>query len=193
MAMKNRCLIIALTMVVAACGSPHWITATYDQFPVNRGLVKRGEQPFRVIALIPGGGDVADAVGVELTKRGFQTVAPVSTTSMVSGVDFKAVSEHRIPARRNPGEIDKLRQQLGARGVDLFMVFHVTDFEPRQWREHKFWQQADYMMFSTRHTGPGYFGDIASGRWANIDNRAKSPADAAVEIVNSMAMGGGAI
>lgn len=193
--MKRTIAFLIFTSIVAlaSCAPPFWTTATYDQFPINRGLAKRGEHLFKVIALVPGGGDVANAVGVELAKRGFVIISLESTTSMVTGVDFKAVSEHRIPARRNPGEIDKLRQQLGAEGIDAFLVFNDREFKPRQWREQAYWQQADYMIFSTRHTGIGYFGDITNGRWANIENRAKSPSEAAVEIVNSMAMGGGAI
>ena len=184
---------LASGVFLAACAPPFWTTSTYEQFPLNRGFAKRGEHLIKVIALVPGGGDVADAVGVELAKRGFAIVSPDSTMSMVTGIDFKAVIDHRIPARRNPAEMDKLRQQLSAKGVDAFMVFNVQDFKPRQWRDNAYWQQANYMMYSTLQTGIGYFGEIAIGQWANIENRAKSPSDAAVEIVNNMAMGGGAL
>jgi hypothetical protein len=190
---KITLLILASNLVLASCAAPFWTTSSYDQFPINRGQAKQGENLIKVIALAPGGGDVADAVGAELVKRGFVIVSPESTTNMVTGVDFKAVSEHRIPARRNLGEMDKLRQQLSAKGVDAFLVFNAQDFKPRQWREHAYWQQADYKIFSTLRTGPTFFGEIVSGQWANIDNRAKSATEAAVEIVNSMAMGGGSI
>jgi len=184
---------LASGVFLAACAPPFWTTSTYEQFPLNRGLAKHGDRLINVIALVPGEGDVADAVGIELAKRGFVIVSAASTISMASGVDFKAISDHAIPARRNLAEMDKLRQQLSAKGVDAFLVFNDRDFKPRQWRDNPYWQQASYMTYSTQYTGIGYFGEIASGRWANIDNRAKSPSDAAVEMVNSMAMGGGAI
>jgi hypothetical protein len=193
--MKRTLALLILTSCIflTACAPPFWTTSTYEQFPLNRGLAKHGDRLIKVIALVPGEGDVADAVGIELAKRGFVIVSAASTMSMAAGVDFKAISEHGIPARRNMAEMDKLRQQLSAKGVDAFLVFNDRDFKPRQWRTNPYWQQASYMTYSTQYTGIGYFGEIASGQWANIDNRAKSPSDAAVEIVNSMAMGGGAI
>ncbi|MGE0559786.1 MAG: hypothetical protein AB7E73_15555 [Burkholderiales bacterium] len=193
--MKRKIALLMLTSSVflAACAPPFWTTSTYEQFPMNRGMVKKGERLIKVIALVPGEGDVADAVGIELAKRGFVIVSAASTRSMAAGIDFKVISDHAIPARRNLGEMDKLRQQLSVRGVDAFLVFNDKDFKPRQWRDNAYWQQASYMAYSTLYAGPGYFGEIASGRWANIENRAKSPSDAAVEIVNSMAMGGGSI
>ncbi len=188
-----RLAMIAPIFFLTACGAPYWKTSTFDQFPINRGSAARGTPPIKVIALVPGGGDVADSIGVELAKRGFVIVPAASTIGKAAGVDFKAVSEHHIPARRNPGEIDKLRGQLLRHGVDAFLIVQTHDFNPRQWRDNPYWQQASYQIYSTLHSGIGYFGYVSYGQWANIDKHAKGPSEAAVEIVNSMAQGPGAL
>jgi hypothetical protein len=117
----------ASAALLAACGAPRWDTATYDQFPLNWRRAERGAEVIRVIALVPGGSALSDAIGVELARRGFVIIEPASTVGMVTGVDFKAVLEHHIPARRNPVEMWKLRNQLHARGVNAFLIVRTHD------------------------------------------------------------------
>jgi len=80
------------------------------------------------------------------------------------------------------------RNPLRVQGVDVFLIVRGDRFNPRQWREHAYWQQADFWIHSTHQASMLFNGEIAYGGWANIDSRAKSPSEAAVEIVNSMAM-----
>ena len=76
--------------------------------------------------------------------------------------------------------------QLHAQGIDAFLVLKADGFAPRQWRQYAFWQTADTHLYSThpdlRGNPHSYWG------WVNIDStRAKSPSEAAVEIVTRMA------
>ncbi len=186
--------VMATLPFLISCGPPRWETARYDQFPFNWSRVKSGEV-IKVIALVPGGGVVGDAIGVELAKRGFVIIPTATTVSMVTGVDFKAIAEHYIPARRNPGEIRNLGDQLGVQGVDAFLVVRANDFSPRQYLGHTYWQSADISIFSARGFEESNYagGAIYRHSWANIHDRPKSPAEAAAEIVKNLAFGPGAI
>lgn len=194
--MKRRSTLTSMASAafLSACGAPRWDTARYDQFPLNWRRAERGAALIRVIAIVPGGGALSDAVGVELAKRGFVIIEPASTVGMVTGVDFKAVAEHPIPARRNPVEMWKLRNQLHARGVDAFMIVRVHDFAPRPYLGRLFWQQAELEIHSTTEENATSNGAIAGTFWANLrHDRAQTPPEAAAEMVKNLARGPGAI
>lgn len=182
--------VTASLALLAACAAPRWDTATYEQFHLNW----RRAQPIRVIAMVPGGGELADAVGVELAKRRFVVIEPTSTASMVTDVDFKAVLELNIRARPNDVALWKLRNQLQTRGVDAFVIVRAHDFSPRPYLGRLFWQQADLEVYSTTEENATSNGAIAGTGWANLrDDRSQSPAEAAAELVKNLARGPGAI
>lgn len=186
--------LMASVLLLAGCASPRWDTATYDQFPLNWGRAKKGSPPIRVIALVPGGGVLAEAVGVELAKRGFVVVPSTSTTKMAPDVNFRAVMDSHIPARRDPGEVWKLRHALHAHGVDGFLIVRAHDFIPKQYLGRTFWQQADLEIHSTTGENPIFNGAIAGTAFANFHNdRASSPSEAAVTMVTNLARGPGGI
>ena len=68
--------------------------------------------PIRVIAIAPGGGVLADAVGGELTNRGFQIIDPGSTMRLVGRVNLTEFDVTR------PESIRQLRDQ----GVDAVLA-----------------------------------------------------------------------
>ena len=181
-----RLAIVAPMLFLAACGLPYWYASTFDQFPVNRGRAEKGGL-IKVVALMPGGGVVGDAIGTELAKRGFVISPPASTMSMVTGVDLKIVYETYMLAGRPSGEMEKLRNQLRTQGVDAFLVVRADRFNPRQFQKYAYFQQANYAIYSTQGGTLHPSGEIYSGGWGNIDDRPKSPSEAAVEIVNRMA------
>lgn len=186
--------LLALVLLLTSCGPPRWVTATYDQFPLNWSRAKRGLEPIKVIALVPGGGVVADAIGAELAKRGFVIIPMASTMRMVSGVDFKAVAEHYIPARRNWGELRKLGDALHARGADAFLIVRADKFDPRAYLGKTYWQEVHATLYASGFDESNFGGDpIASPPWFNIHDRPKTPAEAAAEIVENLAVGPGAI
>lgn len=195
--LMNRFIVIALMVSlvhVAGCAAPRWETATYDRFPLNWARARRGEDLIKVIALVPGGGVLADAVGVELAKRGFVVIPSISTMDMVPEVNFKAVSEHYIPSRRNAGEMWKLRHALRARDVDAFLIVRDHNFVPKQYLGRTYWQQAELEIHSTTEENPIFNGAIAGTAFANLHNsRASSPSEAAVMMVDNLARGPGGI
>ncbi len=190
---------VALTLLaafglLAGCAAPRWETATYERFALNRGRAEKGNDLIKVVAVVPGGGALAEAVGVELAKRGFVVIASTGTVGMAADVDFKAVSEHHIPARRNPGEMWKLRHALQARGVHAFLIVRTHDFAPRPYLGRIFWQQAELEIHSTTEENPAFNGAIAGTGFANLrDDRASTPSEAAADMVNRIAMGPGGI
>ncbi|MBM3729180.1 MAG: hypothetical protein FJW40_27625 [Acidobacteria bacterium] len=124
---------MASLFLLAGCAAPRWETATFDRFPLNWGRAERGAAPIRVVALVPGGGVLAEAIGSELAKRGFVVVPSTTTVTMAPDVNFKAVLDHHVPARRNSGEMWKLRHALHARGVDAFLIVRAHDFVAKQY------------------------------------------------------------
>jgi hypothetical protein len=173
--------LIFFPLVLAACAQPPSpAVATADQFPMAGGT-----NPIKVIAILPGGGVLADAMGAELAKRGFVIHPASSTASMVTGVDFKAVAESYIPKRENPAAVINLKNQLLAKGVDAFLVVaRPQDFTPRQFRDAPYFQSASIHLYSTWEVA-NFF---SSYGWSNGDkDRAKSPEEAAAAIVTNMA------
>ena len=190
--MKRRVAIafIASLFFQAGCATSHWKTATYDQFPLNRRRSKSKNDLIKVIALVPGGGILADAIGIELAKRGFVVITPTSTVNMATGVDFKAISEHHIPARRAPDEMWKLRKVLRARNVGAFLVVRAHDFVPRQHLGYMFWQSATLDIHSTNDEEDRDFsGPIGGTFFFNTHkDRPSSPSEAAASMVERLAM-----
>jgi len=186
--------LVASLPLLASCGAPRWVTATYDQFPLNWSRAKADRGLIKVVAMVPGGGAIADAVGVELSRRGFEVISMASTACMVNDVDFKAIAEDYIPSRRNPRAMRELGDQLHARGVDAFVIVRAQDFSPRQHLGRAYWQSAHISIFASGFDERNYGGDaIAGGPWVNIHDRPMSPSEAAVEIVENLAWGSGAI
>ena len=153
---------IASILFLAGCASQSPATARHDQFPMARA-------PYSVkaIAILPDGGVLAEAIGVELASRGFTIFTATSTMSMVTGVDWKAVSQVYIPGRTNPGEVENLTNQLHAQGIDAFLVLKANDLAPRRWQQYAYWQTADTHLYNThpglRDNPHSYWG------WVNID------------------------
>ena len=182
--MKQAIALVAIASILflGACASQSPATARHDQFPMAKG-------PYSVkaIAILPGGGDLAEAIGVELARRGFIISTPASTVSIVTGVDWKVVSELYKPGRNNPGEVEKLMAQLRAQGIDAFLVLKADGFAPRRWQQYAYWQTVDIHLYSTH---PDLKGKLhSSWGWVNTDNmRTKSPAEAAFEIVTRMSL-----
>lgn len=172
--------VASLNFFAACAQSFNPATATYDQF-----RMAKGPYPVKVIAILPGG-ELADAIGVELGKRGFVVFPASSTVNLVTGVDFKAVAESYIPKRENPRAVENLKSQLLSQGIDAFLtVVRPDDFTPRQWRDNPYWQTASIHLYSTHpEMGHGY----STLLWANVDkNRAKTPSEAAADVVTSLA------
>jgi hypothetical protein len=185
--------VVCGSLVLSACATAYWESSTYDKFPINKGKAQRGENLFRTIAVIPGGGIVADAIGVELAKRGFVIHPPAATQAMAKGVDFRAIAEHYNPARRNPAEMARLRTLLFAKGVDAFLVVRAADFEPRPRSGRAYWQRADYVLYGTDYASVLRGDEILASNWFNIHDRPQSPSQAAAEIVNHLASSAGAL
>ena len=174
-------LATALALLLAACASQSPATARHDQFPMARA-------PYSVkaIAILPDGGVLADAIGEELARRGFTVYTVASTMRLVSGVDWNAVSKVFIPGRTNPDEVENLMRQLHAQGIDAFIVLKADGFAPRRWQQYAYWQTVGTHLYSTHPELRG--NPISYWGWVNTDNqRARSAAEAAVEIVTRMA------
>ena len=190
----RRCVmaLLVLPTVLAGCTSPRWETATYDRFPFNWGRAERGLGLIRVVALTPGAGELSEAIGVELAKRGFVVVPAASTVAMAVSVDFDAVSVRR--SLRSPAETAKLRHALYARGVDAFLVVRAHDFSPRPYLGRLFWQQAEVELHGTTDEYAASRGAFAGTAFANLrDDRPSTASEAARDIVTRLAIGPGAI
>ena len=186
--------LMASLLLVTGCTTPHWESATFDQFLINRGRVKNGDGLIRVVAMVPGGGALAEAVGSELAGRGFKVVPSATLLGMDTGVDFKAVSERARPGQGNTAGLWKLRHALHARGVDAFVIVRDQDFAPRPHMGRRFWQQADLEVYSTTGENATSNGAIAGTGFVNLlDGRASTAAEAAADMVTRIAMGPGAL
>lgn len=193
--MKRTVLaLVASSLLLAACAAPRWETATYDQFPLNWARARNGTGLVKVIALTPGAGELSEAIGNELAKRGFVIVPVTTTVDMARDVDFRAIAEHYIPARRNPAEMWKLRHALSARGVDAFLIVLAHDFAPRPNLGRAFWQQAYVEVYSTTEENASSNGAIAGTGFVNFrPDRASSPTEAAQSLLTNLAIGPGAL
>ncbi|CAN7780840.1 hypothetical protein LJR296_007991 [Cupriavidus necator] len=129
-----------------------------------------------MIALTPGGGLMADAVGVELANRGFTIIDPSSTSNMMIRLNLNEVEVAK------PEGLTKLREQ----GIDALLIVRTVggyDQQP---------QSASARMNSTQS------GQLLAGvTWQNgYGGMAGSPADrvmrkglseAAIEIADALA------
>jgi hypothetical protein len=162
---------IALALVFAAllggCAS-----SKMSSLPV----VSQAKHTVKVIAFAPGGGLLADAVGVELLNRGFTVIDSTTTSSMMVRLNLKEVEITR------PEGLSKLKDQ----GIDAYLVVRGGggyDEQP---------QSASARMNSTHN------GQVLAGvTWQNgYGGAAGSPADrvmrkglseAAAEIATALA------
>jgi hypothetical protein len=110
-----------------------------------------------VIALAPGGGLIADAVGIELANRAFTIIDPSSTSSMMVRLNLNEIEITR------PEGLAKLKEQ----GIDAFLTVRGAGGYDQQL------QSASARMTST-HNGKL----LAGVTWQNgYGGRAGSPAD----------------
>ena len=187
---RGATALLVSVVLLAGCAAPRWETATYENFPLNWDRAKSGSALIRVIALTPGGGALSEAIGIELAKRGFVIMPVATTVTMATDVDFNAISDPRVPARRSPGEMRKLRYALYARGVDAFLIVRAHDFAARPHMGRAFWQQADLEVHSTTGVNATSNGAIAGTAFVNFHNdRPSSPAEAAQALVSNLARG----
>jgi hypothetical protein len=109
------------------------------------------------IAFAPGGGLLADAVGVELANRGFTVIDPMATSNMLVRLNLTEIEVAR------PEGLAKLKSQ----GIDAYLV--VRGAEGRDGRP----ESASARMNST-HTGQVLAGVTWQNGWGG---QAGSPAD----------------
>ena len=158
---------LASTLAISGCASSK-ISSTPISSQVKH-LVK-------VIAFAPGGGLLADAVGIELSNRGFTVIDSSSTSSMMVRLNLNEVEISK------PEGLVKFKGQ----GIDAMLVVRAAggyDQQP---------QSASARMTSTHN------GQVLAGvTWQNgFGGAAGSPADrvmrkglteAAAEIANTLA------
>ena len=120
-------------------------------------VATQAKHSVKVIAFAPGGGLLADAVGVELSNRGFTVIDSSTTSSMMVRLNLNEIEITR------PEGLAKLKEQ----GIDAFLVVRGAggyDQNP---------QSASARMNST-HNGQV----IAGVTWQNgFGGTAGSPAD----------------
>ena len=89
-------VLVASVVLLGGCatsGSPYAHLSTFDQFPINAGRSSSGQALIKVVAVVPGAGGLADAVGAELGKRGFTVITAAEIATMLGEVDFRGVYE----------------------------------------------------------------------------------------------------
>jgi hypothetical protein len=164
---RRNALILVATGILGACASSKMST-----LPPST----QAKHSVKVIAFAPGGGLMADAVGVELSNLGFTVIDSSTTTSMMVRLNLNEVEITR------PEGLAKLKEQ----GIDAFLVIRTAggyDQNP---------QSASARMNSTHN------GQVLAGvTWQNgFGGVAGSPADrvmrkgltdAASEIANALA------
>lgn len=157
---------VSLPLLIGGCASSK----------VSSMALAAVKQSVRVIALTPGGGLMADAVGVELANRGFTIIDPSSTSNMMIRLNLNEVEVAK------PEGLTKLREQ----GIDALLIVRTVggyDQQP---------QSASARMNSTQS------GQLLAGvTWQNgYGGMAGSPADrvmrkglseAAIEIADALA------
>jgi hypothetical protein len=132
--------------------------------------------PIKTIAMMPGGGLMADAVAVELANKGFTIIDAASTSSMISRVNAKELEIS------NPESLSRIRAQ----GVDAILNVRgavSTDGEP---------QSASARMTSTHNNmliAGVTWQNARAGQEGSIADRTvkKGLSDAAAQIANELA------
>lgn len=125
MRMRQLILTIVLPVLVSSCATSKVSTVLAPS---------QAQQKVRSIAIAPGGGLLADAVGVDLSNRGFTVIDPAATSNMMVRLNLNEVEIAQ------PEGLSKLRGQ----GVDAFLVVRAAggyDQQP---------QSASARMTSTR-------------------------------------------
>lgn len=164
---KHIALGLVLTALLGGCAS-----SKISSLPV----ASQTKHSVKVIAFAPGGGLLADAVGVELLNRGFTVIDSTMTSNMMVRLNLNEIEISR------PEGLSKLKDQ----GVDAYLVVRSGggyDQQP---------QSASARMNSTHN------GQVLAGvTWQNgFGGAAGSPADrvmrkgltdAAAEIANALA------
>ena len=134
--------------IVAGCA-----TSTMSALPPST----QAKHSVKTIAFAPGGGLLADAVGIELSNRGFIVIDSASTSSMMVRLNLNEVEVNR------PEGLSKLKDQ----GIDAYLVVRTAggyDQNP---------QSASVRLNST-HNGQVLAGLTWQNGWGGA---AGSPAD----------------
>ena len=160
-------LTLSTLWILAGCAS-----SKVSSLPVSSTT----KQSVKVIAFAPGGGVLADAIGVELSNRGFTVIDSSATSSMMIRLNLNEVEIAK------PEGLSKLKNQ----GIDAILVVRTAggqDDNP---------QSASARMNSTQNgqvlagvTWQNGFGGQA-GSMADRVMR-KGLADAAAEIASALA------
>lgn len=100
--MKHTLTLGALALAIAGCSAASKIS----MMPAASGA-----PPVNAIALAPEGGLLADAVGVELSNRGFKVIDAATTSRMMTRVNMSEL------ATAQPESLAKLRDQ----GIDAVL------------------------------------------------------------------------
>lgn len=160
----TRCLVLLGALLLSACGTSQ--TSSLPTTP--RAAVK-------TIAMMPGGGLLAEAVAVELSARGFTIVDPAATSTLMVRLKLREV-EIVLPAGLS---------RLKGEGIDALLVVRAVGYDQQP-------QSASARMNSTDN---GVL--IAGVTWQNgFGGQAGSVADrvmrkgltqAAAEIANELA------
>jgi len=161
-----------LSLVLIAAALVGCASSKVSSLPV----ASQAKQTVKVIAFSPGGGLLADAVGVELSNRGFTVIDSSTTSSMMIRLNLNEIEVTR------PEGLAKLKDQ----GIDAMLVVRGGGGHDQQP------QSASARMNST-HNGQV----IAGVTWQNgFGGQAGSPADrlmrkglteAAAEIAQALA------
>lgn len=98
----SRATIFAIALFLMGCGTAH----------VSSVNGVTAVAPVHNVAMMPGGGLLADAVAVELSSRGLTIVDPTSTSSMMAGLNLTEVEITQ------PQGLAKLKKQ----GIDAILI-----------------------------------------------------------------------
>lgn len=165
----KKLFVVTLTSLLAMSGCA---SSKISSIPIS----SQAKHFVKVIAFAPGGGLLADAVGVELSNRGFTVVDSSSTSSIMVRLNLNEIEISR------PEGLAKFKGQ----GIDAMLVVRAAggyDQQP---------QSASARMTSTHNSQV-----LAGVTWQNgFGGAAGSPADrvmrkglteAAAEIANTLA------
>ena len=165
--MKRRTLFaLPLSVALAGCAS-----STISSLPA----ATQAKHAVKTIAFAPGGGLLADAVGVELANRGFTVIDSATTTPMMIRLNLSEIE------LASPVGLSKFKEQ----GVDAYPIVRTAggyDQNP----------QSATVRINSTHNGQVLAGLTWQNGWGGV---AGSPADrvmrrgladAANEIANSL-------
>lgn len=131
--------------------------------------------PIKAIALAPDGGLLADAVGVELSNKGFTIIDSVATSKLMVRLNLNEIEIAR------PEGLAKLKDQ----GIDAFLTVRAAGGYDQQ-------PQSASARVNSTHTGQVIAGISWQNGWGgqagSIADRAmrKGLAEAAADIANAL-------